>query len=782
LNNVWHANTGSNDDTATLTLTSANLLKLVQTVTDADGDTATASINLGTGVFQIQDDGPSASVANSVAAAMILDESALPDPAENPVINDGVNDGIRTFTASFAGNFNAPVYGTDGMGGVVYSLQLTGSNVGSGLYALDPTDKSIVDGDGYGQGAQIVLNQDGNTITGSVGQTNYFTITINPATGQVTFTQLNNVWHANTGSNDDTATLTLTSANLLKLVQTVTDADGDTATASINLGTGVFQIQDDGPSGIAPDGLYIENVGMPGIGDQYYSNLNFVPGTDGVGSVVFNAADIDAGFSGVTLVPGALTSSIEAKDANGNNLTVSGQQLYLYLSADGMTLTASVGQTFGGNVGYTIVLNGDSGQYIFNAEAVISNGTEIFATNLNSVGGGNIVLKAISNIGGTTEDVVLTTKSGFTVNTNNKEIGIGAGNSLSPAVGDSIRIDFTNGTVAGSGGNAVYTYESHNLTTSFRQIVNLTSGASSAAIKVTAIRADNDTVFYGDPDGESVVGVANIRVYSGTLSQVSAGIAVDVTSQVTITDNGDGTFNIVGIKDGWIYEVETAESFSALQIDALTDGGAGNFKLSYFSYGDTSVGDSIDLNYNILGVDGDGDAVNGSVEITLFPNEDASTGSNLTGTGLDDILLGTNGDDIIQGAAGGDFIAGNFGNDTLIGGPGEDTMYGGSGSDTFKYFAGDLDGSIDQIMDFQVGTGGDTIELSGVLQNYIEGTSDLAKFVKIEVSGNTATVSVDVDGEGGSQSFTEIASVSYSGDLGTDPLQAMIDGDNIKIS
>ena len=75
-NNIWHASTASDDDTATLTLANANLLTLVQTVTDADGDVDTAAINLGTGVFRIQDDGPDAVVANAVAAAIVLDESA----------------------------------------------------------------------------------------------------------------------------------------------------------------------------------------------------------------------------------------------------------------------------------------------------------------------------------------------------------------------------------------------------------------------------------------------------------------------------------------------------------------------------------------------------------------------------------------------------------------------------------------------------------------------------------------------------------------------------------
>ena len=133
-------------------------------------------------------------------------------------------------TANFADNFTGGSFGTDGPGHTSYSLTLTGSNVASGLFALDTTDTSTGDGDGIGQGTQIVLNQSGDTITGTVGATNYFTISIDPATGVVTFTQSANIWHSDPSNPDDPATLTLSNASLLQVVQTVTDADGDSAT------------------------------------------------------------------------------------------------------------------------------------------------------------------------------------------------------------------------------------------------------------------------------------------------------------------------------------------------------------------------------------------------------------------------------------------------------------------------------------------------------------------------------------------------------------------------
>nr|WP_267970141.1 DUF5801 repeats-in-toxin domain-containing protein [Aeromonas rivipollensis] len=119
-------------------------------------------------------------------------------------------------------------------------MALNGSNVASGLYAVDPLAAN-------GQGTQIVLNQVGNVITGSANGVSYFTLTIDPATGAVTLNLLDNVWHGNTGSHDDSVSLTLNSG-VLTLVQTVTDADGDNAKASIDLGTGgVFRFEDDGP-------------------------------------------------------------------------------------------------------------------------------------------------------------------------------------------------------------------------------------------------------------------------------------------------------------------------------------------------------------------------------------------------------------------------------------------------------------------------------------------------------------------------------------------------------
>ncbi len=209
-------------------------------------DSATITID-------IVDDVPSAGVkAGSSADILTLDESAVPAPTESPVINDGINDGIRTTTASFADNFDTVAHGADGAGSVSYALSLSSGSVGSGLYALDPTDTSPTGG--LGKGAQIMLSMSDGDILGKVGSTTYFTISVNNDSssadfGKVTFSQQANIWHDGTGG-DAAATLTTTSANAIMITQTVTDADGDQASASINLGQGVFKIEDDGPMAV----------------------------------------------------------------------------------------------------------------------------------------------------------------------------------------------------------------------------------------------------------------------------------------------------------------------------------------------------------------------------------------------------------------------------------------------------------------------------------------------------------------------------------------------------
>ncbi|HEY3031156.1 MAG TPA: DUF5801 repeats-in-toxin domain-containing protein, partial [Bradyrhizobium sp.] len=205
---------------------------------DGDGDQATGHITI-----NVDDDSPITHQADERVPIAVLDETR---PEGTETDGDSNPAGLKSVTVDFSGNFVAD-FGADGPGEITYGFKLNGEDVGSGLYALDPNDTSAGDGDGIGQGDEILLNQSGDKITGSVNGVDYFTIEVDPDTGKVTFTQLANVWHSDAGNDDDTSTLTLKDPADLQLVQTVTDADGDSVDGRISLGSGVFQIEDDGP-------------------------------------------------------------------------------------------------------------------------------------------------------------------------------------------------------------------------------------------------------------------------------------------------------------------------------------------------------------------------------------------------------------------------------------------------------------------------------------------------------------------------------------------------------
>ncbi|MCY9836526.1 retention module-containing protein, partial [Aeromonas media] len=201
-------------------------------LTDSDGDSTSASLDV-----VILDDVPSVRLLPGAGelGVVSVDESL---PALDGAGSDGI--GSATLAAAVVQAQFSHAFGADGAGSIGYNLALSGSNVASGLYAVDPLAAN-------GQGTQILLNQVGNVITGSANGVSYFTLTIDSATGAVTLNLLDNIWQGDTGSHDDSVSLTLNSG-VLTLVQTVTDADGDSAKASLDLGaSGVFRFEDDGP-------------------------------------------------------------------------------------------------------------------------------------------------------------------------------------------------------------------------------------------------------------------------------------------------------------------------------------------------------------------------------------------------------------------------------------------------------------------------------------------------------------------------------------------------------
>ncbi|MCF7744512.1 retention module-containing protein [Aeromonas veronii] len=294
----------------------------VLSATDGDGDPLTGGFPAGSFAIKVEDDVPRVELADDAPRLGAMVDESLAS------LGGVGSDGVASATLSGANvqaQFN-PAFGADGQGSIGYRLALTGSNVASGLYAVDPLAVN-------GQGAAIVLNQVGNVITGSVGAVSYFTLTINPTTGEVTLALLDNVWHGNTTSADDSVALSV-GQGVLTLVQTVTDADGDSASASVDLGTnGVFRFEDDGPKASnVQAALVLDDEGLVGginggSGDvagantSVTGNLVYQAGADGLKSLELSGPTA-LGSESVTSTWDAQSGTLSISSTRGLLMTV----------------------------------------------------------------------------------------------------------------------------------------------------------------------------------------------------------------------------------------------------------------------------------------------------------------------------------------------------------------------------------------------------------------------------------------------------------------------------
>jgi hypothetical protein len=589
------------------------------------GDATTAPFNVGNFVITqsesqqlevgstliFEDDGPATPVGGS-PDTLTLDESPLP--------TDG--DGINSVTADFSDNFSTPDYGTDGAGSTVYSLELSADGIGSGLYALDPTDTVDTDGDGIGQGNEILLSQSDDTITGSVGGTDYFTISIAPDTGVVTFARSNNIWHGNTSNHDDSETLTLDGASeYLNIVQTVTDADGDSATGFINLGTSVFSIEVDGPSTFEPDSVTVSNAASQTVDGALDSDDDIDNNYGSDGPLTYPVRFLDT-IDGAAAI---MTFGVEGpKQATSN-----GNDIYYYLTDNDMTLVGATGGSADIDKVFEIALDPSNDKYTLTMYASIDDGSGFVFDNLSGVSAGNPDWSVIGDEtdpnypGGAPVEILVTGykvtesfvfENNTTVNTNATDLATSSNNIKYL---ESLRLDFGefNPLSAPIGDVPPAVHEAVNGVRFSPQQMSGNPGTAQGML-LTAIDAQ-DTDFYGNPpDNDPIDPITGISIYktdgdsevdiewNNSMGDTTIG---GVSFTVGYVNAGDVLLN--GVQEDWDVLVHTLDGLSRLEI--------GNFhssQQSKFSVGDLSIesineGVYISDNYQLKLFDADGDSV-----------------------------------------------------------------------------------------------------------------------------------------------------------------------------
>ena len=539
----------------------------------------------------------------------------------------------------------------------------------------------------------------------------------------------------------------------------VTDANGNWAEGTITV-----DIVDDKPLYLSPDDTHVEDLAT---NSDIIENLNFLAGADGVKTVQFT----------MSLNHGASEANwVKAVDADDNFLTFNGQQLYLFYGSNGTDLTRLEAKTaLNGTLGFSIDIDPVTNTYAVHSNGIISNDTATSATNLTGVGGGNVTWKALLDIGGTTEDVMMSTSSGNTVNTNATEIGVSGGNSFT--AGEGIRFDFLNGLTAQKvGSDWVFDYPntdaSHNLTKAWKQEIAFVQGGGNktASIIVTALLADNDDIFYGDLLGENKVALlaSNIKIYDAA-DQLITNLAA---AGITIDDSDLYSVTITGLKQGYTYAVFSPDPFTAIQVDAAS--GTTEFKLGFFSYGEDNFGTPIDLNYEVKGWDNDGDSATGQINLSFYPDGYTWTGTvagdNYTGDADNNVILGDGGNDTLYGGDGDDVIDGNSGDDFIYGQGGNDNLHGGSGNDNLQGGIGNdlLDG--DSGNDILVGGDGDDLFIGGIGNDNMTGGAGADVFAFSAKGGEGTDSITDFNAATDILRFHDVLNNDGDGDLDVNDL------------
>ncbi|WP_342708201.1 DUF5801 repeats-in-toxin domain-containing protein [Bradyrhizobium sp. B124] len=284
------------------------------------------------------------------APSLTLSETHLTATALDDNIAGSAPDAALTTTS---GEFSAAFVTEAGLA-VSYALTITGGNGAASGLIDSHTGLSDV----------LVLN--GNTIEGHVGTasgTLAFTITVDPATGRVTFVEHRAV-EQSSGTSPDSGEAIALGTGIVNLIATVTSSDGLYQDISIDLGK-QLTITDDGPhiaaTGTAPSLTLSETHLTATALDDH------IAGSAPCAALTTISADFSTAFTSVQGADGATTHY--ALMINGGNSTPSGLTdshtgLADVLVLHGDTIEGHVG-TASGELAFTIALDSATGSVTF---------------------------------------------------------------------------------------------------------------------------------------------------------------------------------------------------------------------------------------------------------------------------------------------------------------------------------------------------------------------------------------------------------------------------------
>lgn len=137
-------------------------------------------------------------------------------------------------------------------------------------------------------------------------------------------------------------------------------------------------------------------------------------------------------------------------------------------------------------------------------------------------------------------------------------------------------------------------------------------------------------------------------------------------------------------------------------------------------------------------------------------------------------LLVNDGDTLL-GGAGDDYLNGGIGDDLLVGGEGADILFGDQGADTFLFQA--IADAGDLIEDFELGAGGDILNITDLLEGFDAALDDVNDFMRLVDNGGDSVLEINADGQG--SDFTAL--VTFAGGLGGAGIFDLLASGNLEV-
>ncbi|MCC8964633.1 hypothetical protein H8A95_20520, partial [Bradyrhizobium sp. Pear76] len=404
-----------------------------------------------------------------------------------------------------------------------------------------------------------------------------FTLTVDPATGNVTLTQDRAV-HELTASSPDTGEGISLTGGLVTLTATVTDKDGDSASQKLDLSSHVT-FHDDGPSWTSAEHGVIANV----AGISVTGDLQFTTGADGLGLIYFTGVSTDPLHPTATTLQSGGFAVSEYVDANGYlhgvangadvfkvtlDPTTSTYTFYLYHTLDSysqQSISTSVGGHGAGPTSYA-VLSDTSG----NAVATV--------TGYHTTGSFN----AASWFSETHDTLTSAKLTQDTINASSQGLGVHSNNFKQ---GDFMRFDF--GTAGDNSNGDTWTY-------------GHATGAS-------AVGTGNQVSFtIKDIGGPTTIWYL-VHSVDGTVTSHVYNSATDGT---TLTATGHGNIDYVELYDA-----------------------SGKSKVLLAGISELVCNGQTDVPFTLGVRDGDGDVATGWFDVTV------NGGTTLSGTAGNDVIV-----------------------------------------------------------------------------------------------------------------------------------------------